>query len=242
MRKNERRALLVIAGLAAIPLAQVEAGGRKEDPIRLAQDLFIERRVNEAILVLEEAVRDDPDQALEAEALLRKIRAIRVEYNDVLAQLLDTLENDPGDFVGALALIDRLVALDPFPNERLAREIESYRRVAQLAFDRNAVAEALDQADALGGARCPAPAVRRTRLRQHLRRERRGAVRGLWGCRTTLSGRVRRLPNRHRGRGRRGAATGLVGAVDRSVHLGVSGRPRTVGGARLGRDQRRRDR
>ena len=149
MRKNERRALLVIAGLAAIPLAQVEAGGRKEDPIRLAQDLFIERRVNEAILVLEEAVRDDPDQALEAEALLRKIRAIRVEYNDVLAQLLDTLENDPGDFVGALALIDRLVALDPFPNERLAREIESYRRVAQLAFDRNAVAEALDQADAL---------------------------------------------------------------------------------------------
>ena len=146
---NGRYALLMIVGLVVMPLAQIEAGGKREDPVRLAQDLFIERRVNEAILVLEEAVRNDSDQASAAEALLRKIRAIRVEYNDVLAQLLDTLENDPGDFVGALALIDRLVALDPFPNERLAREIESYRRVAQLAFDRNAVAEALDQADEL---------------------------------------------------------------------------------------------
>ena len=146
---NKRRALLAIAGLVIIPLAQIEAGGRGEDPIRLAQELFVERRVNEAILVLEQAVRNDPDRAPEAEALLRKIRAIRVAYNDVLAQLLDTLENNPGDFVGALALIDRLVALDPFPNERLTREIESYRRIAQLAFDQNAVAEALDEADAL---------------------------------------------------------------------------------------------
>lgn len=149
VRMNKQRALLTIICLAAIPLAQIGAAGGAEDPIRLAQDLLAENRIDEAILILEDTVRGDPDRILEAEALLRRIRGIRGDYNDVLAQLLDKLENDPGDLEGALALIDQLVALDPFPNERLAHEIENYRRVTQLAFDQNLIAQALDQSTAL---------------------------------------------------------------------------------------------
>ncbi len=63
--------------LCILPSYLIFAGGVKEDPIALARSLIIEKRYNEALVVLAEAVRKDPERIEEAENLIRRIRAIR---------------------------------------------------------------------------------------------------------------------------------------------------------------------
>ena len=124
----------------------VLAGGRSEDPIRQARELVTENRINEAILLLEQTVRDDPERILEAEALLRTIREIRGEYNVLFEQLIDNLVNNPDDIERTLEIIDQMEALDEFPNERVVEQVRDARIVAQLAFDRNLVERIMDEA------------------------------------------------------------------------------------------------
>lgn len=139
-----RRALLLgFLVVAALPLF---AGGQAEDPIRLARELVSENRINEAILLLEETVRTDPERIREAEALLRSIREIRGEYNVLFEELIDTLVNDPDNIERTLELIDAMEELDEFPNQRVVEQVEDARLVAQLAFDRNLFNEAMDEA------------------------------------------------------------------------------------------------
>ncbi len=127
----------------ALPLA---AAGRQEDPIRQARELISENRINEAILLLEQTVREDPERIQESEALMRTIRQIRGEYNVLFEELIDNLVNNPDDIERTLEIIDRMEALDEFPNERVVEQVQDARIVAQLAFDRSVVQEQMDEA------------------------------------------------------------------------------------------------
>ncbi|MFP4151679.1 MAG: hypothetical protein ACLFR8_03600 [Alkalispirochaeta sp.] len=131
------------------PVVSGFARGAQEDPIRQARELVAENRINEAILLLEQTVRDDPERIQQAEALLRTIREIRGEYNVLFDQLIDNLVNNPDDIERTLEIIDRMEALDEFPNERVVEQIEDARIVAQLAYDRNFLDERMDEALAL---------------------------------------------------------------------------------------------
>lgn len=126
-----------------LPLA---AAGQQEDPIRQARELISENRINEAILLLEQTVRDDPERIQESEALMRTIREIRGEYNVLFEQLIDNLVNNPDDIERTLEIIDRMESLDEFPNERVVEQVQDARIVAQLAFDRNFVEQRMDEA------------------------------------------------------------------------------------------------
>ncbi len=141
-----RRLTIVTAILICSVSLASYAGGTPEDPIRQARELVAENRINEAILLLEQTVRDDPDRILEAEALMRTIREIRGEYNVLFEQLIDNLVNNPDDLARTLEIIDTMEELDEFPNERVVQQIRDARIVAQLAFDRSLVDEAMDEA------------------------------------------------------------------------------------------------
>ncbi len=127
-------------------VVSVNPSGRREDPIRRARELVSASRVNEAILLLEQTVREDPDRIVEAEALLRTIREIRGEYNVLFEQLIDNLVNNPDNIDRTLEIIDMMEALDEFPNERVISQVQDARVIAQLAFDRNVVDVTMDQA------------------------------------------------------------------------------------------------
>ncbi len=125
------------------------AMGQREDPIRQARELVMENRINDAILLLEQTVRDDPERIDEAESLLKTIREIRGEYNILFEQLIDNLVNSPDDIETTLDIIERMEALDEFPNERVVQQVEDARVVAQLAYDRSLLERAMDAARSL---------------------------------------------------------------------------------------------
>lgn len=145
MKKSLRRG--VISGaLLTLLVVSIPASGRGEDPIRQARELVANNRINAAILLLEQTIREDPERIVEAEALMRTIREIRGEYNVLFELLIDNLVNNPDDIVRTLEIIDRMEQLDEFPNERVLRQVEDARIIAQLAYDRSLVEQTMEEA------------------------------------------------------------------------------------------------
>lgn len=140
---------LIIACLLLfiIPRALLFAGGQREDPIDDARQLIAENRLNDAILVLQNIVRSDPERIEEAESLLRVIRELRGEYNVLLEQLVDNLVNNPGDYEGTLAIIERMEQIDRAPNTSTSRQVELARVLAKQQVDLSRAREILAIAD-----------------------------------------------------------------------------------------------
>ncbi len=116
------------------------AGAPDGDPIEEANRLVEEGRLNEAMLVLETAVRRNPELIEESEKVMDRIRSQRAEYNEEFERLIDNLINSPGEIERTLAIIDRMEELDRFPNERVVEQVTEARVIAQLAYDRNRAA------------------------------------------------------------------------------------------------------
>lgn len=124
----------MVMAVAAAPLC---ASGQREDPVQTARELIGEGRTNEAIMLLQDTIRRNPDRIEEAERLLSQVRRVRTEYNDLLEELIEHLNRNPEDIVTTLEIIDRMEALDQAPNQRIADQVTLARVVAQLAYDRS---------------------------------------------------------------------------------------------------------
>ncbi|TVR89036.1 MAG: hypothetical protein EA428_10985 [Spirochaetaceae bacterium] len=118
------------------------ARGAREDPIDEAKSLIDARRHNDAMLILQEIVRRQPERIDEVEKLLREIRGFRTEYNQLFSELLLHISTNPEDLERTLALIAAMEALDEHPNPRVREQIAQSRIIAQLAYDRR-IAEGL---------------------------------------------------------------------------------------------------
>lgn len=136
-----------------------EAPGGSEDPIAEAGSLVDEGRLNEAMLVLEDAVRKNPDLIEESERVMDRIRTQRAAYNEEFEQLIENLINSPEEIERTLSIIDRMEELDEFPNERVVEQVTQARIIAQLAFDRDRAQTIMEQAAELIAASRYADAV-----------------------------------------------------------------------------------
>jgi hypothetical protein len=147
--------LILLILYSLLGTAVLSAGGGQEgsgprgsdgDPIEEADSLVEEGRLNEAMLVLETAVRENPELIEESERVMDRIRAQRAEYNEQFEQLIDNLINSPDELERTLAIIDRMEELDRFPNERVVEQVNQARVIAQLAYDRNLAAGIMREA------------------------------------------------------------------------------------------------
>ena len=120
--------------------------GQQEDPIRQAEELMEENRLNEAIRLLEQTIREEPERIHEAEDLLREIRRRRGSYNELFQQLIAHLLENPEDLETTLDIINRMEALDTEPNERTRLQVAQAREIAQLAYDRARAERAMNEA------------------------------------------------------------------------------------------------
>lgn len=132
--------LLVLCGL---PLF---ARGQSEDPIAEARDLIIRNRLNDAIRILTNVIRTDPERIDEAERLLRLIRSLRSEYQELFDELIDTLINEPENPEKALAIIDQMENLDESPNPRTQEQILQARDTVEFRFNVNQVNQVMSRA------------------------------------------------------------------------------------------------
>jgi hypothetical protein len=168
--------LLVLYALIGTPL--LSAGGQQEDatggqdPIAEANRLVDEGRLNEAMLLLEESVRENPDLIEASEEVMDRIRAQRAAYNDEFERLIENLINSPEEIERTLSIIDRMEELDRFPNARVAEQVSQARIIAQLAFDRNLARTIMEEGRELIEAGRYADAVERYLSGFDLQRER----------------------------------------------------------------------
>ncbi len=127
----------------------VFGAGRPEDPIAKAEDLITEGRYNEAVVVLHDIIDTEPDRIDEAERLLRRIRAVRTDYNELFERLLNHLDESPEDLETTLSIIEDMERLEAHPNPQVRQQLQAARTIAQLAYDREMVIRILREAAGL---------------------------------------------------------------------------------------------
>ncbi|HPC72276.1 MAG TPA: hypothetical protein PLB48_10755, partial [Treponema sp.] len=113
--------LAVLLLMGCFGLGQVYAGGKQEDPLAAADTLIAERKYNEAILLLTQFIKTNPDRFDDAQRRLQRIVKLREEYNAIAGELLNVLVTDPTNDERKLAMIRQLESLEAAPN-RAARE------------------------------------------------------------------------------------------------------------------------
>jgi hypothetical protein len=107
--------------------------GVQEDRIAKAKELIAQKNYNEAILLLTQVVKQEPDRLDQAQELLDQIRRARNNFNDDFERLLKVLytEQDEGK---ALQIIKAMEATDKNPNPEMRQEIALAKRSAQLIY------------------------------------------------------------------------------------------------------------
>ncbi|NNM67990.1 MAG: hypothetical protein HKM06_08280 [Spirochaetales bacterium] len=107
--------------------------GVQEDRIAKAKELIAQKNYNEAILLLTQVVKQEPDRLDQAQELLDQIRRARNRFNDDFERLLKVLytEQDEGK---ALQIIKAMEATDKNPNSEMRQEIALAKRSAQLIY------------------------------------------------------------------------------------------------------------
>ena len=147
--------ILLALILCLVAAVSVQARGRAErqsrERLAEVEQLIEEKRYNQAILLLSQVVKEDPDRFDAAEELMNRIRTFRGEIDAGFAELNTAIgENDLENIV---TLIDKLEDLNPYPNEAEAELLDMLRAagVEQLYFVnrfRDIMARAKAQIDA----------------------------------------------------------------------------------------------
>jgi len=171
VRARRIATMAVFLTLALLGGQALFAAGQPEDPVRRAEDLIEEGRYNEAVVVLQQVISTEPDRIDEAERLLRKVRAVRTDYNELFERLLNHLESSPEDLETTIAIIDEMEALEAHPSAQVREQIATARVVAQLAYDRDVVRRILVEAGELLQERRYVEALERYRDGFELRRD-----------------------------------------------------------------------
>jgi tetratricopeptide (TPR) repeat protein len=110
--------------------------------------MIVEKRYNEALLLLAEVIRKDPERIDEAESLIRRIRIIRGDYNNKYEELINVLY-EQRDVEKALEIIRELEALDANPNPVAQSAVLKAKDSALFIFNQNRFNDIMTRAAAL---------------------------------------------------------------------------------------------
>jgi hypothetical protein len=131
-----------------IPL-NLYAGGQKEDKLPQALELVEQRRYNDAILILTEIMKTNPDQFVEAQKLIQKISIARDSYNNLYEQLIGILDPPPGETIDedmAYGIIKEMEALDREPNKAAVEAFAQAKNSIIFAVDNRAYENIMNMA------------------------------------------------------------------------------------------------
>jgi tetratricopeptide (TPR) repeat protein len=121
-------------------------GGGGTDPNLLRADELIEKReYDEAILILAEYSRGSQDRFDQAQVRMRRIIAIRDEFNRIADELIYTLLNEPDDSEKILVLSRRLTELENERSPLLVNFVSRTRDIAEFNVSRNRLRNILER-------------------------------------------------------------------------------------------------
>jgi len=142
------RRLAIICIFASLLLSAafpVFGGGGRETDLSRADELIKNKEHEEAILILTDFARRNPDKFDQAQQRLRKIYIIRDEFNRTADKLIDTLINNPEDNERILELSQRLYTLENENSPLLINFVARTREIAQFNLSRNQLRSILER-------------------------------------------------------------------------------------------------
>ncbi|MDC7225573.1 MAG: hypothetical protein PQJ61_02285 [Spirochaetales bacterium] len=146
MHKNAFAVIfLIILFLILLP-ASVTASGAQEDSYATAEALVEQREYNQALLVLTELLRTNPNRMDDVQALLSRIRIEKELYNDKYEELIEVYGGD--DVEAAYPMIAELEAMDPNPNDATRISLVLARETAGFVFNNNRWVQIMEDASA----------------------------------------------------------------------------------------------
>lgn len=136
-----------------LSLIQVFSFGNQEDDFDRAKRLFEERNIREALILLTEIAREDPEKFDEAQALIEEIHKIKKEINEKQEEVKRKLyeEEDEGE---ALRILEEIKELDKSQNPDIQRIWRQVEEGAKFVYNRKTFTSIMDSAlDHLNNAR-----------------------------------------------------------------------------------------
>jgi TolA-binding protein len=143
--------LLVICFLLLVIASPLIAGGGKDTDLSRADALIKEKQYDDAILLLSDYIKKNPDGIDNAQKRLRQIVQIRGEYNSVTEELRNTVVKNPDDVEKILALTRRLEELESPRNSQNQEFITQTRGLAQFTYNQNRLELILNEGRTLAG-------------------------------------------------------------------------------------------
>jgi len=151
LNKNEK-ILTLLFFLIFLFTLNLYAGGQTEDRMPQAMELVDQKRYNEAILILTEIMKTNPDQFVEAQKLIQQISIVRDDYNDLYSKLITILDPPPGENIDqdtAYAIIREMEAIDSNPNKAAVAAFAQAKKSIVFAVDDRTYANIMNDAAAL---------------------------------------------------------------------------------------------
>jgi len=130
-------------------LTPVFGGGNREPDLLRADALIENKEYDEAILVLTEYARQNPERFDRAQTRLRRIFAIQEEFNRNADELIHTLLNDPDNSEKILALTIRLSELQNADSPLMENFVYRTRDIAEFNVSRNRLRDIMERGRAL---------------------------------------------------------------------------------------------
>ncbi len=124
-------------------------GGKKEDQLPLAQQLVQEKKYSEAITVLADIVKNEPERLDQVEALMAEIRNARNLYNNNYSDLITLLKKETltdSDITQAYNLITEMEKIDAAPDQAITGSFEKARRTIVFRYNDNQFKDIMDRA------------------------------------------------------------------------------------------------
>jgi tetratricopeptide (TPR) repeat protein len=126
-------------------LAPAFGGGGRDPDLLRADELIEKKEYDEAIMLLAEYSRGSQDRFDRAQVRLRRIFALREEFNRTADELILTLLDNPDDSEKILVLTRRLYALENERSPLLANFVSRTRDIAEFNVSRNRLRNILER-------------------------------------------------------------------------------------------------
>jgi tetratricopeptide (TPR) repeat protein len=136
MRKGRIFTFLIILLLFLAPA--VWSGGKKEDQLPLAEKLVGEKKYSDAINILADIVKNEPERLDHVEKLMAEIRSARNLYNDNYSELIQILKKETmtdADVTEAYNLITEMEKIDAAPDQAITGSFEKAKRTIVFRYN-----------------------------------------------------------------------------------------------------------
>jgi hypothetical protein len=131
-------------------------GGGQDADLTKADSLIKNKKYDEAISILSNYAKQNPDKLDLAQKRIRKIYQLQDEFNHAADELINTILNDPQNAEKILELTNRLYSLENDKNPILENFVSRTQEIAQFNVNRNRLAsimqrgrELLDKGDCM---------------------------------------------------------------------------------------------